>query len=113
MLLNFSCVEEFWNYIIRISCDIIKTEIPPDPWIWIWGDTLSLNVSYNIKYSTDVLCLEKSVFCHTGRLSFLPSQRQWLHEFASYGTPEKILLNMKKPAPYEKPSLRPLATKTV
>lgn len=55
MLWNCSYLEEFWKYIIRISSDIRKTKIPPNPRVWILGDTLSLNESYN-KKNTYITC---------------------------------------------------------
>ena len=90
MLWSCPHLDNFWRFIISTVSEIIETEIPQDPRLWILGDVSLININSNKEYFlTLTATAAKKVILVNWKSDKSPSQRHWLNELSSYCTPEK------------------------
>ena len=87
----------FWKFVITTVSDVVESEIPADPRIWILGDISLVNVNFHKKYLISLAgTAGKKIILVNWKADNCPSQRHWLNELTSYCTPEKILYNVRR-----------------
>ena len=97
MLWSCPHLDVFWKFIITTVSDVVESEIPADPRIWILGDISLVNVNFHKKYLISLAgTAGKKIILVNWKADNCPSQRHWLNELTSYCTPEKILYNVRR-----------------
>ena len=106
MHMLWSCphLVDYWKFIITTVSEIIESDIPFDPRIWILGDVTLLNINIHKEYFILLASTAgKKIILVNWKSDKSPSQRHWLNELGSYCTPEKILYNVRrKPETFNK-----------
>ena len=119
MLWSCPVLSDYWRFIMSTVSDIVESDIPHDPRIWLLGDVDMMNTTFNKDYFVLLASTAaKKIILVNWKSENSPSQKHWLNELASYCTPEKILYNVRrKPATFDKiwgrflvvlPSISPL-----
>ena len=87
----------FWKFVITTVSDVVESEIPSYPRIWILGDISLVNLNFHKKYLISLAgTAGKKIILVNWKADNCPSQRHWLNELTSYCTPEKILYNVRR-----------------